>query len=121
MRQNERRRDEINIQDGILFAWLKERTPLTFELTAGSPIAGRVERFDGHCVLIRDESDHQHLVYKHALASVCPVPTSLTWKGRDRTDHASRRHTPRAAVAEPGRVRMIGGDRSPRWEEDSPC
>jgi len=121
MRQNERR-DEINIQDGILFAWLRERTPLTFELSTGNPISGRVERFDRHCILIRDESDQQHLVYKHALASVHPIPTSLTWRGKDRTDRDSRRRTtPRAAVAELGRVKMIGGgDRSPRWE-DSPC
>lgn len=117
--QRTERREEINIQDGILFGWLKERTQLTFELTTGRSITGRVERFDRHCVLMRDESDQQQLVYKHALASVCPVPASLTWRGRDTADRI-RRRTPRAALAEPGRVRMVdGGDRS-RWEE-TPC
>ncbi|MEM6454871.1 MAG: RNA chaperone Hfq [Acidobacteriota bacterium] len=62
-------RHNINIQDGFLFQNLKEARQLTFTLTTGDKIEGRLKRFDRFAVVV-DTGRDEILVYKHAIATL---------------------------------------------------
>ena len=62
-------RHNINIQDGFLFQSLKDARAMTFELTTGHTIEGRLRRFDRFAVVV-DTGTREILVYKHAIATI---------------------------------------------------
>ena len=62
-------RHNINIQDGFLFQSLKEARQMTFELSNGKVLEGRLKRFDRFAVVV-DTGDQEFLVYKHAIATI---------------------------------------------------
>lgn len=66
-------RPEINVQDPLLFQWLKERQTVLVELVTGKLLAGRILRFDRFCLLVEVE-DRTVLVYKHALSRIAATP-----------------------------------------------
>lgn len=62
-------RHNINIQDGFLFQNLKEGRIMTFELTTGGQLKGRLKRFDRFAVVV-DTGSKEVLVYKHAISTI---------------------------------------------------
>lgn len=62
-------RHNINIQDGFLFQNLKEARIMTFELTTGGKLEGRLKRFDRFAVVV-DTGSKEVLVYKHAISTI---------------------------------------------------
>ena len=69
-------RRNINIQDGQLFSWLKESTPLAFELITGKTFVGTIFRFDRFALLVRVDAG-EVLIYKSAIACILAA-TSAT-------------------------------------------
>lgn len=59
----------INVQDGFLFQGLKEGRPMAVELIGGRTVIGKIRRFDRFAVVLEVDG-HEHLVYKHAIASL---------------------------------------------------
>ena len=66
------RRQEIKIQEGQLFTWLKEGALLSFEMITGRKVTGRILRFDRY-VLLLNLGGKTMLVYKSALACIVPA------------------------------------------------
>jgi host factor-I protein len=62
----------INLQDVFLNQVRKERIPVIMYLTNGNEIRGNVRGFDSFTVVVESDGKQQ-LVYKHAIANVCPV------------------------------------------------
>jgi len=62
----------INVQDGFLFQGLKEGRPMAVELVTGRSLLGRIRRFDRFAVVLEIDG-REHLVYKHAIASLGPA------------------------------------------------
>ncbi|MEM6792529.1 MAG: RNA chaperone Hfq [Acidobacteriota bacterium] len=68
------KRPEINIQDSLLFQWLRDKEKLTIELITGKVLAGTLIRFDRFCLLV--ETDGKPLlIYKHALSRIAATPS----------------------------------------------
>lgn len=61
----------INLQDLLLNQLRKDRVPVTVFLTNGFQIKGTVRGFDNFVVLLESEGK-QHMIYKHAISTVCP-------------------------------------------------
>jgi host factor-I protein len=59
----------INIQDGFLFQSLKDGRPMSFELTTGRHIEGKIRRFDRFAVVV-ESGGREVLLYKHAIATI---------------------------------------------------
>lgn len=59
----------INIQDGFLFQSLKDGRPMSFELTTGRQIEGKIRRFDRFAVVV-ESGGREVLLYKHAIATI---------------------------------------------------
>lgn len=66
------RKKRIEIQDAFLFGGLKDGRLLTFSLTSGKEITGRIKRFDRFTVLVESDSVDR-LVYKHAIVGIAEV------------------------------------------------
>lgn len=64
----------INLQDLLLNQLRKDRVPVTVFLTNGFQIKGTVRGFDNFVVLLESEGK-QHMIYKHAISTVCPSKT----------------------------------------------
>lgn len=61
----------INLQDLLLNQLRKDKIPVTVFLTNGFQIKGTVKGFDNFVVLLESEGK-QHMLYKHAISTVCP-------------------------------------------------
>nr|WP_307992633.1 RNA chaperone Hfq [uncultured Niameybacter sp.] len=61
----------INLQDLLLNQLRKDRIAVTVFLTNGFQIKGTVRGFDNFVVLLESEGK-QHMIYKHAISTVCP-------------------------------------------------
>ncbi|MGL4799969.1 MAG: RNA chaperone Hfq [Cellulosilyticaceae bacterium] len=61
----------INLQDLLLNQLRKDKVPVTVFLTNGFQIKGTVKGFDNFVVLLESEGK-QHMLYKHAISTVCP-------------------------------------------------
>ena len=69
-----------NIQDSFLNQVRKDRMKLTVHLVDGAELRGKVSAFDNFTIIIQDnESNRQHLVYKHSIANISP-DEPLEWR-----------------------------------------
>ena len=64
----------INLQDLLLNQLRKEKLQVTIFLTNGFQLKGIVRGFDNFVVLLESEGK-QHMLYKHAISTVCPSKT----------------------------------------------
>ena len=64
----------INLQDLLLNQLRRDRVSVTVFLTNGFQIKGTVRGFDNFVVLLESEGK-QHMIYKHAISTVCPSKT----------------------------------------------
>ena len=72
LQKSRTRRQEMKIQEGQLFTWLKEGALLSFEMITGKKVRGRILRFDRY-VLLLNLGGKTMLVYKSAIACIMPV------------------------------------------------
>ncbi|MCX7919823.1 MAG: RNA chaperone Hfq [bacterium] len=61
----------MNLQDSFLNAARRQNASVTIILTDGSQLKGKVNGFDNFTVIL-DVGKIQHLIYKHAIATVFP-------------------------------------------------
>ena len=61
----------MNLQDSFLNAARRQNALVTIILTDGSQLKGKVNGFDNFNVIL-DVGKVQHLVYKHAIATIFP-------------------------------------------------
>ena len=61
-----------SIQDVILNAVRKERTPVTMHLINGIPLKGTIRAFDTFVVLF-ESNGQQMMIYKHAISTITPM------------------------------------------------
>ncbi len=61
----------FNIQDQFLNQSRKERVKVVIKLMSGENVEGFIKSFDNFSVLIELRGDH--LIYKHAIASITSV------------------------------------------------
>lgn len=61
----------MNLQDSFLNAARRQNALVTIILTNGTQLKGKVNGFDNFTVIL-DVGKVQHLVYKHAIATVFP-------------------------------------------------
>jgi RNA chaperone Hfq len=71
-RDGDRAKSSVNVQDGYFYALRREGKPVHFYLLTGKRITGVLRRFDRY-VLVVESHGLEHLVYKHAVANVCPA------------------------------------------------
>ena len=63
----------MNIQDSFLNQARRERMNLIIHLLDGSDLHGKISAFDNFTIILQnDERDEQHLIYKHAIATISP-------------------------------------------------
>lgn len=62
----------MNLQDTILNAVRREKTPVTVFLTSGFQFKGTVRGFDSF-VIVLDCDGKQNMVYKHAVSTIIPL------------------------------------------------
>lgn len=75
MRNGGAKRAAINVQDGVLFQYLKEETPLAFDLVTGRTFVGTIYRFDRFSIVVRIK-EGEVLLYKHAIACILAASTT---------------------------------------------
>ena len=63
----------INVQDSFFYNLRKDNVVITVRLTSGEERIGRLRRFDKFA-LILEVDGREEMIYKHAIASVSPVP-----------------------------------------------
>lgn len=59
-----------NMQDSFLNHLRKDGQQVSLYLVSGFLIKGQVRSFDQFTVLVNGDGNKQHLVYKHAIASI---------------------------------------------------
>ena len=69
-RDNDRSRSSINVQDSFFYALRREAKPIHVYLTTGKRLTGVLRRFDRYALVVESHG-LEHLVYKHAIATVC--------------------------------------------------
>lgn len=62
----------LNLQDLFLNTSRKEKIGVTVYLLDGTSLEGTVRGFDSYIVLLEKKDDSQHMIYKHAIASIKP-------------------------------------------------
>ncbi len=69
-RDNDRSRSSINVQDSFFYALRREAKPIHVYLITGKRLTGVLRRFDRYALVVESHG-LEHLVYKHAIATVC--------------------------------------------------
>ena len=69
----------INIQDPFFYQLRKESRPVHVYLVSGKRLTGVIRRFDRYSIIL-ENSGHEQLVYKHAVASIAPTSGSFPGK-----------------------------------------
>lgn len=64
-------KNEINLQDRVLFALRQQGQSATVFLTNGFQMRGVVRGFDAFVVLL-DTDGRQQMIYKHAISTIVP-------------------------------------------------
>ena len=64
----------MNLQDSFLNAARRQNAQVTIALNDGTKLKGRVNGFDNFTVIL-DVNKIQHLIYKHAIATIYPDRT----------------------------------------------
>ncbi len=65
------------LQDIFLNQARREKTPVVIRMMDGAELSGTVRGFDSFTVILDDEIIGQSMLYKHAIAAVSPLQTSL--------------------------------------------
>jgi len=60
---------EPNVQDAFLNAIRREQQPVSLRLMDGTELEARVKAFDRFAVIL-EQDGAEHLVFKHAIASI---------------------------------------------------
>lgn len=60
-----------HLQDPFLNALRREHVPVSLYLVNGIRLQGRIESFDAHVVLLKNEVTQ--MIYKHAISTVLPA------------------------------------------------
>jgi RNA chaperone Hfq len=63
-------RTAVNVQDSFFYAMRRESKPVHVYLVTGKRLTGVLRRFDRYALVVESHG-LEHLVYKHAIASVC--------------------------------------------------
>ncbi|MFH1176500.1 MAG: RNA chaperone Hfq [Acidobacteriota bacterium] len=66
----ERPKGSVNVQDGFFYALRREGRPVHVYLLTGKRVTGILRRFDRYALVVESHG-LEHLIYKHAVASVC--------------------------------------------------
>lgn len=66
----ERPKGNVNVQDGFFYALRREGRPIHAYLLTGKRVTGVLRRFDRYALVVESHG-LEHLIYKHAVASVC--------------------------------------------------
>lgn len=67
-------KSQLNIQDAFLNQSRRDRVAVSVHLVDGTEIVGKITAFDSFTVIVTNEDkNEQHLVYKHAIATICPA------------------------------------------------
>ncbi len=75
-------RNEMNIQDRMLCALLKQNQQVTVFLTNGFQMRGAIRGFDSFIVVL-DSDGKQQMVYKHAISTIIPQHRVELYAPRD--------------------------------------
>lgn len=68
----EKGRKVLKLQDAFLNRMRKERVWVAVNLLSGEKLYGHIMAFDNYCVHLKGYGDEEHLIYKHAIASISP-------------------------------------------------
>jgi host factor-I protein len=66
----DRSKGSVNVQDGFFYALRREGSPIHVYLLTGKRVTGVLRRFDRYALVVESHG-LEHLIYKHAVASVC--------------------------------------------------
>jgi host factor-I protein len=66
----DRPKGNVNVQDGFFYALRREGKPIHAYLLTGKRVTGVLRRFDRYALIVESHG-LEHLIYKHAVASVC--------------------------------------------------
>jgi len=66
----ERPKSAVNVQDSYFYAMRREGRPIHVYLLTGKRVSGVLRRFDRYALIVESHG-LEHLVYKHAIATVC--------------------------------------------------
>jgi RNA chaperone Hfq len=66
----ERAKGSVNVQDSYFYAMRREGRPIHVYLLTGKRVSGVLKRFDRYALVVESHG-LEHLVYKHAIATVC--------------------------------------------------
>jgi host factor-I protein len=66
----DRPKGNVNVQDGFFYALRREGKPIHAYLLTGKRVTGVLRRFDRYALVVESHG-LEHLIYKHAVASVC--------------------------------------------------
>jgi RNA chaperone Hfq len=66
----DRPKGNVNVQDGFFYALRREGRPIHVYLLTGKRVSGVLRRFDRYALVVESHG-LEHLIYKHAVASVC--------------------------------------------------
>ncbi len=66
----DRSKASVNVQDGFFYALRRDGKPIHVYLITGKRVTGVLRRFDRYALIVESHG-FEHLVYKHAVATVC--------------------------------------------------
>ena len=66
----DRPKTSVNVQDGYFYNLRREARPIHVYLLTGKRLTGILRRFDRYALVVESHG-LEHLIYKHAVASVC--------------------------------------------------
>jgi RNA chaperone Hfq len=66
----ERAKVSVNVQDSFFYAMRRDGRPIHVYLLTGKRVTGVLKRFDRYALIVESHG-LEHLVYKHAVATVC--------------------------------------------------
>lgn len=68
--ENNQHKGTNDVQDSFLAVLRREGKPVFVYLLTGKRLTGYIKRFDRYCLVVESHG-LEHLVFKHAVASVC--------------------------------------------------
>jgi host factor-I protein len=66
----ERAKVSVNVQDSFFYALRRDGRPIHVYLLTGKRVTGVLKRFDRYALIVESHG-LEHLVYKHAVVTVC--------------------------------------------------
>jgi host factor-I protein len=67
---HDRSKGTVNVQDGFYYALRRDGQPIHVYLLTGKRVTGVLRRFDRYALVVESHG-LEHLVYKHAIVTVC--------------------------------------------------